>query len=135
MTEHRRSEDDRLLRMENAISDINHSVTDIQVKLNNGLSSRSIETVATVSHVKDKQAKLELQLTEHIAESNLVLDNISVIKDAISEINKSQKCWISMFHTGMLALLTLLIMTIGWTVYNIDLIQRLISHLFSIMGI
>ena len=128
MTTDRRMDDDRLLRIENA-------VTDIQVKLNNGLSSRSIETVETVSHMKSKQTSLQMQLTEHIAESNVVTISINDIKNAISEINKSQKCWVSMFHKGMLALLTVLLMTIGWTIYNIDLIQRLISHLFSIMGI
>ena len=117
--EGRRIEDARLSRIEKIVNNMN-------AKINNGLSERSKATAKKVEN-------LEKVVADHILEATTISHDITEIKDAIATLVQTQKSWVKMFTRSILFLLTALLAGIGWVLLNIDLLDKIMDHINSLV--
>ena len=112
--QNRRLEDARLLRME-------ASLNDLTAKVNNGLSSRSKETIRTVKELLKTQHHLDKQVVENSGKAREMMHDITEIKVNI-------KSMMNFHQRGLISIILIMLTMGGWLFLHIDNISAFMDH-------
>lgn len=122
----RRRDDDRISRIED-------NVTNIRAKIENGLSTRSIENSNKLSELYERNEQIEVKLVEHIIGSRAAHDQstreLRTLKEIIEKVAKNQSLWGNLFKKMLIGIIIMLLGTISWMFVNIDTIVTIVDNL------
>ena len=111
---HRRVNDERITTMA-------QDLTDIKIKMNNGLTSKTNETAELVK-------KLEENINTHIMEATDMNRAVTSLSHTVERLLIVQNSWIRLFYAGLMLTLGALVAFIIWAFVNIHSIDLYIDH-------